>query len=85
MTSRRFPAPWRADKMPSGYVVRDAKGQALSNSTGPQRPHAVPDLRLEVRRRQQVIQSARNENGDRQGKKPRGGDSIKQPADELIE
>ena len=29
MTSRRFPAPWRADKMPSGYVVRDANGQAL--------------------------------------------------------
>jgi len=29
MTSRRFPAPWRADKMPGGYVVRDANGQAL--------------------------------------------------------
>jgi hypothetical protein len=28
MTTRRFPAPWRADKMP-GYVVRDANGQAL--------------------------------------------------------
>jgi hypothetical protein len=27
--SRRFPAPWRADKMPDGYVVRDANGQAL--------------------------------------------------------
>jgi hypothetical protein len=25
----RFPAPWRADKMPGGYVVRDANGQAL--------------------------------------------------------
>jgi hypothetical protein len=23
MTSRRFPAPWRADKIPGGYVVRD--------------------------------------------------------------
>jgi hypothetical protein len=22
MTTRRFPAPWRADKMPGGYVVR---------------------------------------------------------------
>jgi hypothetical protein len=22
--SRRFPPPWRADKMPGGYVVRDA-------------------------------------------------------------
>jgi hypothetical protein len=29
MTSRRFPPPWRADKMPGGYVVRDANGQAL--------------------------------------------------------
>jgi hypothetical protein len=28
MTSRRFPAPWRADKIPGGYVVRDAFGQA---------------------------------------------------------
>jgi hypothetical protein len=27
--TRRFPAPWHADKMPGGYVVRDAKGQAL--------------------------------------------------------
>jgi hypothetical protein len=30
MTSRRFPAPWRADKTPGGYVVRDANGQALA-------------------------------------------------------
>jgi K+/H+ antiporter YhaU regulatory subunit KhtT len=29
MTTRRFPPPWRADKMPGGYVVRDANGQAL--------------------------------------------------------
>jgi hypothetical protein len=29
MASRRFPAPWRADRMPGGYVVRDANGQAL--------------------------------------------------------
>jgi hypothetical protein len=29
-SSRRFPAPWRADKMPGGYVVRDANGQALA-------------------------------------------------------
>jgi hypothetical protein len=26
--SRRFPPPWRADKIPGGYVVRDANGQA---------------------------------------------------------
>jgi hypothetical protein len=30
MTTRRFPAPWRADKIPGGYVVRDANGQALA-------------------------------------------------------
>jgi hypothetical protein len=27
---RRFPAPWHADPMPGGYVVRDANGQALA-------------------------------------------------------
>jgi hypothetical protein len=27
---RRFPAPWRADKIPGGYVVRDATGQAIA-------------------------------------------------------
>jgi hypothetical protein len=25
--SRRFPASWRADKIPGGYVVRNANGQ----------------------------------------------------------
>ena len=30
MTPRRFPPPWRADKIPGGYVVRDANGQALA-------------------------------------------------------
>jgi hypothetical protein len=27
--TRRFPPPWRADKIAGGYVVRDANGQAL--------------------------------------------------------
>jgi hypothetical protein len=27
---RRFPPPWRADKVSGGYVVRDASGQALA-------------------------------------------------------
>ena len=26
---RRFPPPWRADKIPGGYVVRDANGHSL--------------------------------------------------------
>jgi hypothetical protein len=30
MTSRRFPASWRADKITGGYIVRDANGQALA-------------------------------------------------------
>ena len=30
MTARRFPAPWRTEKMPGGYVVRDANGQPLA-------------------------------------------------------
>jgi hypothetical protein len=32
--SRRFPTPWRADKMPGGYVVRAATGQALAYLCG---------------------------------------------------
>ena len=30
MTTRRFPAPWRTEKIPGGYVVRDAHDQALA-------------------------------------------------------
>jgi hypothetical protein len=30
MAARRFPPPWHADKIPGGYVVRDANGQALA-------------------------------------------------------
>ncbi len=30
MATRRFPPPWRAERMPGGYVVRDANGQALA-------------------------------------------------------
>jgi hypothetical protein len=26
---RRFPPPWKAEKIPGGYVVRDANGQAM--------------------------------------------------------
>jgi hypothetical protein len=28
--SCRFPPPWRSDKIPGGYVVRDASGQAIA-------------------------------------------------------
>ena len=30
MTTRRLRARWRVEKMPGGYVVRDANGQALA-------------------------------------------------------
>jgi hypothetical protein len=30
MADRRLPPPRRADKIPGGYVVRDANGQALA-------------------------------------------------------
>jgi hypothetical protein len=30
MTTRRLPAPWHAEKIPGGYVVRDANGQSLA-------------------------------------------------------
>jgi hypothetical protein len=30
VNDRRFPPPWRADRIPGGYVVRDANGQALA-------------------------------------------------------
>jgi hypothetical protein len=30
MNGRRFPPPWRADKIPGGYVVRDDNGQELA-------------------------------------------------------
>jgi hypothetical protein len=29
--SRRFPPPWRVDKIPGGHVVRDANGKALAH------------------------------------------------------
>jgi hypothetical protein len=27
---RRFPPPWKAEKIPGGYVVRDTNGQAIA-------------------------------------------------------
>jgi hypothetical protein len=28
--ARRFPAPWTIERIPGGYVVKDATGQALA-------------------------------------------------------
>jgi hypothetical protein len=30
LAPRRFPPPWKAERLPGGYVVRDATGQALA-------------------------------------------------------
>jgi hypothetical protein len=30
MPPRRFPPPWKAEKIVGGYVVRDTNGQALA-------------------------------------------------------
>ena len=30
VTTRRLPAPWHAEKMPGGYVVRDNNDQAIA-------------------------------------------------------
>jgi hypothetical protein len=35
---RRFPPPWRVDKIPGGHVVRDANGQALAYVYSPADP-----------------------------------------------
>jgi len=47
MTTRRLPAPWHAEKIPGGYVVRDANGQALayvySRATEPMQAKVLTD------------------------------------------
>jgi hypothetical protein len=50
---RRFPAPWRAEPMPGGYVVRDANGQALAylySREDPTRPRRWPQSYGVIRR-----------------------------------
>jgi predicted DNA-binding ribbon-helix-helix protein len=44
--SRRFPAPWHADKIPGGYVVRDA-----SREQPPMPPPKAPRGKSLVRKR----------------------------------
>jgi hypothetical protein len=34
MADRRFPPPWRADKITEGYIVRDANGQVVAPARG---------------------------------------------------
>ena len=42
VNDRRFPAPWRADKIPGGYVVRDAlRRTRLTRTLTPLYPEGV--------------------------------------------
>jgi hypothetical protein len=49
--SRRFPPPWRADKIAGGFVVREANGQALAyvysreNEDEARQARALPTMR----------------------------------------
>jgi hypothetical protein len=42
--SRRLPAPWHADTIPGGYVVRDANGQAPAYLYSRDNPTEAPSL-----------------------------------------
>ena len=46
--SRRFPPPWRADKIPGGDVVRDANGHSRENEAEARQPKVL--TRDEARR-----------------------------------
>jgi hypothetical protein len=79
MTTRRFPAPWRADKIPGGYVARDANGQALV---------CVYSRENEAEARQAKVLTARQGAADRHQRRKRvltwqtkskSGDSSKGP------
>jgi hypothetical protein len=43
---RRFPPPWRADRTPHGYVIRDANGQAIAHVYS--RPTLVEAMQAKV-------------------------------------
>jgi hypothetical protein len=38
LSSDRFPSPWRAEKVPGGYAVRDAEGKIVAHVFGQSRP-----------------------------------------------
>jgi hypothetical protein len=62
MTPRRFPPPWSADKIPGGYVVRDANGQALayiySRDNEDEARHEVRRIAVNVARLPQLLGKA---------------------------
>ena len=60
MTTRRFPPPWSADKIPGGYVVRDANGQAYihSRDNEDEARHEVRRIAVNVARLPQLLGKA---------------------------
>ena len=50
--TRRFPAPWKVERIPGGYKVLDAEGQSLAYVYGVEGdPHIVKTLTLDEARR----------------------------------
>jgi hypothetical protein len=63
---RRFPPPWRAEKMPGGYVVRDANGRARDRGRGAASEHALiaGEARRIVENIARLLDLLRRENDD---------------------
>jgi hypothetical protein len=59
---RRFPPPWRVDKIPGGYIVRDANGQALAcvysreNEAGARQAKVLRSGRWRTHQRERTMQ-----------------------------
>lgn len=48
MTNRRFPPPWMHERIPGGWIVRDATGRALAYVYADDRATGASDDKLTV-------------------------------------